>query len=79
MRYKKTLPSIVDAVEFRREQYGWTMSKMAFELGIQLSHYSEFVHKKRNLPINAIRHAYRIGVPEKVLMQFETPTNEEDV
>lgn len=66
---KFRLPSIRAAVEFRREQHGWTQSKMADCLGIADSHYSEFVHGKRRLPYAACCKAYEIGVPPSVLLQ----------
>lgn len=64
-----TPPPLKDAVEFRREQYGWSAEKMAAMLDIEKSHYSEFVNGKRNLPINSIRKAYAIGIPATVLLQ----------
>ena len=63
------LPSIVSAVEFRREAYGWPAYKMAKALGISKSRYSEFVHGKRRLTYRAICKAYEIGVPHTVLLQ----------
>lgn len=65
---KATPPPLIDAVEFRREQYGWSRNKMAAMLDLSLPHYSEFVHGKRNLPINSVRKAYAIGIPAKVLL-----------
>lgn len=66
-----SLPSIIEAVEFRREQYGWTQTKMASELFMAVTHYNEFIHGKRGLPYSAMRHAFRIGVPAKCLFQIE--------
>lgn len=57
-----------DALEFRREQYGWSAKKMAAMLDMSNTHYSEFIHGKRALPINAIRKAYAIGIPASVLL-----------
>lgn len=65
------LPSILEAVEFRRDQYGWTKSKMAKELHITLPQYSDFIHGRRSLPFIAIKYAYRIGIPAKVLLQLD--------
>lgn len=62
-------PKLVDAVEFRREQYGWSKKKMADMLDMSRSHYSEFVHGKHGLPANSIRKAYAIGIPAAVLLQ----------
>lgn len=66
---KTKLPTIIDAVEFRRDQYGYTKTQMAFELGMCLSHYSEFIHRKRPLPLKARIKAHKIGVPAEVLLQ----------
>lgn len=62
-------PKLVDAIQFRQEQYGWNDTKMATMLDIPKSHYSEFKHGKRGLPINSIRKAYAIGIPANVLLQ----------
>jgi len=69
----KNIPSVIDAVEFRRDQYGWTQTKMAKELHITQTHYSEFIHSKRSLPLIAIKYAYKIGVPAAVLLQIRSP------
>ena len=69
-KYKEKLPSLKDAVEFRREQYGWTKTVMARELHISLPNYSDFIHGRRGLPFIAIKHAYRIGIPATVLLQI---------
>ena len=67
---KIKLPSVLDAIEFRRDQYGWTKTKMAKELHIGNTHYSDFLSGNRHLPLIAIKHAYRIGVPATVLLQL---------
>ena len=64
--------SAVDALEFRREQYGLTQAEFAALLGMQSSHYSEFLHEKRRLPIGAVKRAYAIGVPADALLQNMT-------
>lgn len=67
-RDKEEPPRLVDAIEFRREQYGWNDSKMAAMLDLSRAHYSEFKSGKRGLPVNSIRKAYAIGVPASVLL-----------
>ena len=47
---KTGLPSVVDALEFRRDQYGLTRSEFAAVLGLAPGHYSEFINGKRELP-----------------------------
>lgn len=65
------LPTLLEAVEFRREQYGWNQTKMAAMLDLSRSHYTEFKHGRRGLPVKSIRKAYAIGVPAAVLLQEE--------
>lgn len=62
-------PKLVDAIQFRQEQYGWSDTKMAAMLDLSKSHYSEFKNGKRGLPINSIRKAYAIGIVATVLLQ----------
>lgn len=64
-------PSIRDAVEFRREAYGLTQRDWAIVLGMQQSHYSEFVTGKRELPKSAMAAAFEYGVPACVLFQCQ--------
>lgn len=66
---QKRLPSIADALEFRREAYGLTAREFAQVLGIAGTHYSEVVHGKRRLPIDAVRRAVAVGVPVDILLQ----------
>lgn len=65
---RKNIPTIPDALEFRREQYGWTQKFMAEEIGISASHYSEVVSGKRKLSYHAACCAHAIGVPASVLL-----------
>ena len=66
---KTGLPSVVDALEFRRDQYGLTHSEFAAVLGLAPGHYSEFINGKRELPPKAMKRARAIGVPADVLLQ----------
>ena len=68
-KYPFGLPTIPSALEFRREAYEWTATKMADKLGLEKSHYSEIIHGKRKLPFKAARKAYKLGVPAEVLLQ----------
>ena len=68
-KYPFKLPSIASALEFRRENFEWTAIKMAQKLGMQKSHYSEVIHGKRRLSINATKKAYALGVPASVLLR----------
>jgi antitoxin component HigA of HigAB toxin-antitoxin module len=61
--------SLIDALNFRRDQYGLKNSEFAAILGMTQTHYSEFINGKRNLPLNARIRAFSIGVPAEVLLQ----------
>ena len=61
--------SIVDALDFRRDQYGLTRAEFAAILGMTPAHFSEVMAGKRNLPLNARIRAFAIGVPAEVLLQ----------
>ena len=63
------LPSIIDAVEFRRDQYMLTQAQWAKVIGISQSHYSEFVHGKRNLTLKQAAKCFEFGVPAECLFQ----------
>lgn len=63
---------LVDAIEFRREQYGWNKSKMAAMLDMTKPNYSDFIAGRRGLPINSVRKAYAIGIPADILLQDDT-------
>ena len=67
MKYK--LPSIVDAVEFRRDQYQLTQKQWASVIGISQSHYSEFVNGKRGLTLAQAAKCFEYGVPAECLFQ----------
>lgn len=61
--------SLIDALNFRRDQYGLKNAEFAAILGMNATHYSEFINGKRNLPLNARIRAFSIGVPAEVLLQ----------
>lgn len=61
--------SIIEAVEFRRDQYGLTAGEFSAVLGITKTNYSDFVHGRKNLPLNARIRAFAIGVPPELLLQ----------
>lgn len=59
---------IIDALEFRREQYGWNKRRMAFELGIGYTHYVEVLNGNRKLSLGGTKMAYKLGVPAITLL-----------
>jgi hypothetical protein len=69
----KGIPSTVEAVEFRREQYALNCAQWAYVLGMNPTHYSEFVHGHRSIPKEAMAQAYAYGVPAEALFQ-QRPT-----
>ncbi len=62
-------PTVVAAVEFRRDQYGLNESQMAQVLGLPRSHYCEFVAGRRGLSHQAMMRAFVVGVPAECLFQ----------
>lgn len=65
----RRLPTIIEAMEFRRDQYGLSCRQWSAVLGMQQSHYSEFVNGLRELPKSAMAVAYEYGVPAAALFQ----------
>lgn len=45
--------SIIDALDFRRDQYGLTRAEFAAILGLTATHFSDVMAGRRNLPLNA--------------------------
>jgi hypothetical protein len=66
---------MIDAVEFRRNAYKLTQGAWAFVIGVQPSHYSEFVNGKRALPVVAMGKCFEYGVPAEVLFQCRPNKN----
>ena len=66
---KCKLPSIIDAVEFRRDQYGLTQRQWAKVIGLSQSHYSEFIHGKRGITLDQAAKCFEFGVPAECLFQ----------
>ena len=63
------LPSLIDAVEFRRDAYGLTQRDWSKVIGISQSHYSEFVNGKRALTLRQAARCFEFGVPPECLFQ----------
>ena len=61
--------SIIDAVEFRREQYELTKRDWAALIGIGATHYGEFTRGKRNLTLKQAAKCFQFGVPAEHLFQ----------
>jgi len=64
--------SMVDALDFRRDQYGLTWAEFGMLLGLSPTHMSEVKNGHRRLPLGAVKRAYAIGVPADALMQHLT-------
>src|SRR5574337_1235606 len=67
---KTGLPSVVDALEFRRDQYGLTRSEFAAVLGLAPGHYSEFINGKRELPAVGGRRKGAVRLAEGQIRRF---------
>lgn len=65
----KSIPSPIEALRFRIDQYGWSDARFARVIGMQPSHFSEIMTGKRRMPLGAIRAAVKLGVPAGVLIQ----------
>ena len=64
---RRTVPSIIEAVEFRRQQYGLTKRDWAKVIGLQPSHFTEFTQGKRNLTLKQAAKCFQYGVPAESL------------
>ena len=62
------LPTIIEAIEFRMEQYGHTQKDLAKVLGSR-SRASEVMNGKRRISRNMMWKLYRYGIPPVVLVQ----------
>lgn len=65
---KPSKVSLIDALEFRRDQYGLSRHDFAVLINMLPSHYSEVINGLRDLPIKSVKRAYAIGVPADVLL-----------
>lgn len=63
------MPTPIEALEFRIEQYGWSQNEFAKRIGMLPSHFSEVMNGKRRMSLDAIRNAVALGVPANVLLQ----------
>lgn len=66
------MPSIIEAVEFRREQYGLTKRDWAKVIGMRPSHYTEFTQGKRGLPMKPAAKCFQFGVPAELIFQCKS-------
>lgn len=69
LRRPVKIPSVADALEFRRYCYELTAGEFANILGLCPSHYSEIVSGKREITKRAMKRAFAVGVPAAVLLQ----------
>jgi len=63
------LPTIVDAVEFRMEQYGHNQTEACRIMKIPRSNFSEFLKGKRRVPRSWQFRLHAYGIPAVVLIQ----------
>ena len=62
------LPSIIEAIKFRMEQYGHTQKDLVVVLGSS-SRASEILNGKRMVSRKMMWKLYRYGIPAVVLIQ----------
>ncbi|KQY83732.1 helix-turn-helix domain-containing protein [Pelomonas sp. Root1444] len=79
MSRPRALPTVIEAVEFRRDAYGLDCRQWAAVLGMAPSHYSEFVNGKRPLPKRAMTNAFAYGVPAEALFQTHPTKGASDI
>ncbi len=66
------MTTIPEALEAYRKDRGWRAGDMAMLLGLHRSHYSEVISGKRaELPLNATRRAYALGIDPDILLQMK--------
>lgn len=65
------------ALEFRRDQYGLSAQRWAMVLGLSPAHYSDIVHGRRRIHVNAIARAVAVGVPPEPLLAGRTEQRRE--
>ena len=63
------IPSVIEAVEFRREAYGLTQEQWAEVLDITQQNYTAFVHGNHKLTLAQSAKAFEYGVPADCLFQ----------
>lgn len=68
------MKTVVQALEERRKLLGMSQRAFAPLIRMQNTHYSEFVNGKRELPIVAVRAAFRnLKIPARILLQEPKP------
>ena len=65
----EVLPTPIEAIEFRMEQYGHNQTQAAKIIGITRSRLNEILHRKRTLSVIQIRRLWKYGIPLQVLIQ----------
>lgn len=60
---------LITALETERINRSWNAKQMAEAIGIAFTHYSEFVHGKRALPLKARAGAFKLGIPAALLLE----------
>jgi len=67
----KKLPDPIEAIKFRMEQMDWKSVDLARLTYFRLSHISEYLNRKRKIPLSFIRAYHKIAdaTPLEVLIQ----------
>lgn len=64
-----SLPSLIDAIEFRMEQYGHRQAEAARTMKISNSHLNEVLKRRRTPSVLILKRLYKYGIPAEVLLQ----------
>ena len=69
--YEAFLPDPIEAIKFRMDQMDWKSSDLAKLTGFSRAHISEYLNRKRKIPLSFIRAYHKIAdaTPLKVLIQ----------
>lgn len=71
--FMSELPSLIDAIEFRMEQYGHKQATAARVMGIAVSHFNEVLKGKRTPSVKQLKKLYKYGIPATVLLNESIP------
>ncbi len=66
---ESTLPSVVEAIKFRLEQYDHNQRQACRIMNINPAHFNSLLRGKRELSLFQAKALFKYGIPPKVLLQ----------
>lgn len=72
IHYPQAKVDPIDALKFRMEQYGHSLSEAATVMGISKHHLSEVVNRKHKFSLSQARAFFKYGIPAHTLLQDYT-------